>query len=103
MTTTADHIRDAADPLAEALAAVQGLGVRVPPVDVLIAYTAHGCVVRVAERSAAHRADIEAAFSSAFGAAGWGVAVRATGGLSMGHPMTMTRLTVAPKGRYRTY
>ena len=70
---TADRIRDAAEPLAHALVAVQDLGVRVPPVDVLIAYHYHGCVVRVADRSSAHRPAVEDAFRAAFEAAGWGV------------------------------
>lgn len=90
--TTTDCIRDAAAPIAQALAAVQELGLKVSPADVLISYTSHGCVVRVAARSAVHRDSVETAFREAFTAAGWEVAVRYAGGLSMSHPSRATRL-----------
>ncbi|MGW4270837.1 hypothetical protein ACWEGQ_00365 [Streptomyces seoulensis] len=91
--TTADYIRDAADPLAQALQAVQDLGVKVPSVDVLIAYTDPSLVFRVADRSAAHQEAIEDAFREAFQDAGWGVAVRYLGGLTLQHPIELTRLS----------
>jgi hypothetical protein len=90
--TTADYIRDAAEPIARALGVVQTLGIHVPPVDLQISYTNGGCIIRVAERSSAHRDAIETAFSTAFTTAGWGVAVRHAGGLTMQHPISLTRL-----------
>ncbi|MEU0992287.1 hypothetical protein [Streptomyces sp. NPDC005953] len=94
MTATATQIRDAAHPIAEALAALYTSGLRVPQVDVTLAYTSGGCVVRVADRSAEHREAVETAFSGAFLAAGWGVVARHPdrGGLSMEHPARATRL-----------
>ncbi|MFH8752927.1 hypothetical protein ACH4GK_17970 [Streptomyces rimosus] len=91
--STAAQIRDAASPIADALAAVQDRGLRLRPVDILISYTRTGCVVRVADRSANHRAVVEAEFRRAFVAAGWDVTTRQAaftpgGGLSMQHPLT---------------
>ncbi|GAA4799462.1 hypothetical protein [Streptomyces ziwulingensis] len=86
-------IRDSAAPLAEGLVGVQDLNLRVSPADVLVSYTYHGCIVRVADRSAAHRDGIEEVFRSVFTAAGWGVEVRDAGGLSMRHPVGMTRMS----------
>ncbi|MEU2441829.1 hypothetical protein ABZ595_37455 [Streptomyces rubradiris] len=90
--TTTECIRDAAAPIAHALGAVQGLGLNVPPTDVLISYTGHGCVVRVEDRSAAHREAVHGKFREAFVAAGWEAAERYAGGLSMRHPSGVTRL-----------
>ncbi|MGQ4517369.1 hypothetical protein [Streptomyces sp. DW26H14] len=89
--TTLRFIADAAAPIAQALTAVQRLGV--PSTDVLISYTAHGCVVRVADRSAVHRVALEMAVCDAFTAAGWGVSVRHAVGLAlaMEHPSELTR------------
>lgn len=93
MTTAAD-IRAAAGPIAQALGAVQDHEARVPPVDVLISFTHGGLVLRVADRSAAHRGVVEAAFRTAFTEAGWSVGTRHSGGLSMDHPWpTLTRPT----------
>jgi len=83
--TATDLIRDAAAPIAQAL------DVRVPPVDVLIAYTSSGAVVRVADRSSAHREVIEGVFRDAFTSAGWGVAARRNGGLRLDHPVELAR------------
>ncbi|MEU3447238.1 hypothetical protein AB0H29_08405 [Streptomyces thermolilacinus] len=90
--TTTQCIRDAADPLATALVSVYEAGIRVPPTDILISWTAGGCVMRVADRSSTRRDEIEEAFRTAFLAAGWGVRVRNTGGLNLEHPSTLTRL-----------
>ncbi|WP_030372299.1 hypothetical protein [Streptomyces rimosus] len=90
--STAAQIRDAASPIAEALAALHDRGLRVRPVDILISYTGAGCVIRVADRSADHRAVVEEEFWRAFVAAGWDVTARQActsgGGLSMRHPLT---------------
>lgn len=91
--TTADDIRDAAEPIAAALVAVQDMRLGVRTTDILISFTKSGCVVRVAGRSGAHRDEIEACFREVFEAAGWGVAVRGYGGLSLDHPVELTRLS----------
>ncbi|MGA4953722.1 hypothetical protein [Streptomyces lydicamycinicus] len=90
--TTAHMISAAAVPIADALAAIGRLSVNVPSADVMISYTNHGCIVRVADRRAEHRGAVEAEFRDAFVAAGWGVAHRHAGGLSMQNPSQMTRL-----------
>ncbi|MFH8342686.1 hypothetical protein [Streptomyces sp. AM6-12] len=81
MTTHQNHvsagcIADAAAPITAALAAVGDLDINVPAADVLISYTARGCIVRVADRRAQHQEAVERAFWDAFIAAGWGVARR---------------------------
>ncbi|MEU3978436.1 hypothetical protein [Streptomyces bacillaris] len=86
-----EYILDAARPIAAALAAIGDLRVNVPSSDVLISYTYSGCIVRVAERRAAHWDVVEAEFQRAFLAAGWGVTVRQTGGLALEHPVLLTR------------
>ncbi|TVL89799.1 hypothetical protein [Streptomyces sp. SAJ15] len=96
MTTTphrldAGLIADAATPIAAALAAVGDLGVA-PTADVLISYTARGCIVRVADRRAEHQTAVEHAFQDAFTAAGWGVTYRQAGGLGLQHPSGLTRI-----------
>jgi hypothetical protein len=83
-------ISAAAAPITAALAAIGDLGV--PPSDVLISYTARGCIVRVADRSAAHREPVEQAFWDAGIAAGWGVARRHAGGIRLEHPASLTRI-----------
>ncbi|WP_228974971.1 hypothetical protein [Streptomyces sp. DH12] len=90
--TGAQRISDAAEPIADALTAVQQLDVNVPPADILISYTTGGLIVRVADRGAPHRDAVENVFRDAFLAAGWGVVTRNAGGLSMEHPSTLTRL-----------
>ncbi|MER7914599.1 hypothetical protein [Streptomyces sp. NPDC096068] len=94
LVTTADRIASAATPVADALAALGEFSTYVPPSDVLISYTRTGCIVRVADRRAAHRETIEKTFSAAFLAAGWEVTHRRTGGLGMAHPSTLTRLSL---------
>ncbi|MGW1595262.1 hypothetical protein [Streptomyces sp. NPDC002343] len=88
----ADFIADAATPIAAALAAVQDQGVNVPSADVLISYTASGCIMRVADSRAGHREVVERAFWDAFTAAGWGVSYRHAGGLGLEHPSRLTSL-----------
>ncbi|MCX5205899.1 hypothetical protein OG897_31280 [Streptomyces sp. NBC_00237] len=44
-----------------------------PTADVLISYVHTGCIVRVADRRAAHRTPVEREFRAAFSAAGWSV------------------------------
>ncbi|MFJ4343520.1 hypothetical protein [Streptomyces sp. NPDC088915] len=92
--TTADRIASAAAPIAAALAALGEYSTHVPTADVLISYTRTGCIVRVADRRADHREEIEETFSAAFLAAGWEVTYRQTGGLGMAHPSTLTRLSL---------
>jgi hypothetical protein len=93
MTAIADHVRDAAHPIAEALRDLHAAGVRVPQVDVTVAYCTGGFVLRVADRSARHREAIEAEFTRVFVAAGWAVRHRPPelGGLGVSHPTTITR------------
>ncbi|WP_461033874.1 hypothetical protein [Streptomyces mayteni] len=88
----ASFIAAAAAPIADALATLGELGIPVPTVDVLISYHSHGCTVRVADRRAAHRQEVECAFRDAFVAAGWGVAHRETSGLVLKHPSGLTRI-----------
>ncbi|AWN32587.1 hypothetical protein [Streptomyces sp. NEAU-S7GS2] len=92
MTPNASFIADAATPIAAALAAVGELGVNVPASDVLVSYTARGCIVRVADRRAEHREAVERVFQEVFTGAGWGVAYRQTGGLGLQHPSGLTRI-----------
>ncbi|MEU3978433.1 hypothetical protein [Streptomyces bacillaris] len=91
MTYPAQYIVDAARPIAAALSAIGDLRVNVASADVLISYHHSGCIVRVAERRAVHQEVVEAEFQRAFAEAGWGVRVRQTGGLSMDHPVMLTR------------
>lgn len=92
VTPNTSFIAAAAAPIAEALTAIGEFGINVPSADVLISYTNHGCIVRVAERRADHREAVEQAFQQAFLAAGSGVAVRQAGGLSLEHPSRLTRI-----------
>ncbi|TDC10412.1 hypothetical protein E1265_31265 [Streptomyces sp. 8K308] len=87
----ASFIAAAAAPIADALATMGELGIPVPTVDVLISYTSHGCVVRVADRRAGYDQEVAAAFQDAFVAAGWGVSHCETGGLVLHHPSRLTR------------
>ncbi|MFJ4873250.1 hypothetical protein [Streptomyces sp. NPDC088757] len=88
------HIADAAAPVAHALSVIEVRGIAVRDVDVQVSYIHRGCVVQVADRSAAHRPAVEAVFMDAFAAAGWGVAYRQLlGGLRMTHPAFVTRLS----------
>ncbi|WP_327286589.1 hypothetical protein [Streptomyces sp. NBC_01205] len=80
----ADFISAAAAPIADALAAIRELPM--PTADVLISYTARGCIVRVADHRAQHREVVESAFQEAFIAAGWSVAYRLADGLGLQHP-----------------
>ncbi|MFJ2746184.1 hypothetical protein ACIO3O_41720 [Streptomyces sp. NPDC087440] len=72
-TSKPSPIAAAAAPITEALIAVGELPVNVFSADVLISYTHTGCVVRVADHRANHRAEVEQEFRAAFTAAGWSV------------------------------
>ncbi|MGW2845380.1 hypothetical protein [Streptomyces sp. NPDC001274] len=89
---TFQRIQDVAAPLAEALDAVQATRLRIPPVDILLSFTGSGLALRVTDRSAPHRPEIERLFAEAFLAAGWGVVPRyvggdGSGGMSLTHPL----------------
>jgi hypothetical protein len=84
-------IAAAAAPITKALAAIGELRINVPTADVLISYTHNGCVVRVADRRAEHRTQVEREFKAAFIAAGWSVIDRYAEGLGLQHPPVTAR------------
>ncbi|MFI2215125.1 hypothetical protein [Streptomyces sp. NPDC020141] len=85
----ARFIASAADPLTATLAAAGDLGI--PSAYVLVSYHAHGCTLRLDDRRADRREEFEDAARAAFAAAGWGVAPRGNGDLTLRHPSLVRR------------